>query len=95
LKKLTHDVTLTTTNDANVLWDETFSGETVIVDDDAVLAGLVNSDTGSELPASEITFTYGDLGVAGEEDALQDKTIGPLSTNGTDSTATQRQLLAL
>jgi len=84
-----HDVTLLTTNDANVKWDHTFNAETTIIDDDAVLAGLVNSDTGSELAAGGITFHYGDLGVAGEEDPLQDKTAGPLADNlAGDSTAT-------
>jgi len=83
-----HTVTLLTTHDANVLWDGTLLNVvTNISDDDEVLAGLVNSDTGSELTADGITFTYGDLGVAGEEDPLQNKVAGPLADTGSDSEA--------
>ncbi|QUC64801.1 hypothetical protein NsoK4_00485 [Nitrosopumilus sp. K4] len=57
--------TVTTVTEDSVLWDHVFHATTVITDTDAVLAGTVNSDTGSELGLK--TFTYSGLGVAGED----------------------------
>lgn len=87
---LKHNTTTTTTiTEDSVLWDHVFHATTVIIDDDKIFEGFVNSDTGSTL--GNVTFTYSGPGVAGEDLQSHNSTT-PLMSNGTNSTATTGEI---